>query len=465
MTADVTRDTLHRTAKLMFESGLVRTLDEAQTYLESMVLQVAVGPDIGRDVAAQAALLTAVNAGGRAFLGGVRVVLDGDPVLQVPWAADVTASAAVRRFGGVVVDRLDPSHPTLAISAPVEPVGAYVLYVTHHGWAGGVVQSVEPHGGGGGGGIAPAGIVAAALGISEVFQRQLGGPVPGRRDVGVSLWRPDLDWTLAEAIGPDLTYLPKALWLLGLGHLGQAYAWVLGMLPFATPADVRVGLVDYDRVVVANTSTQLLVNREDVGRRKTRVVADALEQLGLDTGIVERAFDETFRPGPHPDAYRSEPTVALAGFDSRGPRLQLGDDRFTWVVDGGLGRGPVGYLDIVINTFPSPEDPNQAFPEAQALPEGLPGVYESEVADRVARGQDETEVRCGLLEIAGVTIGAAFVGSIAGCLVVGDLLRELHGGLPFSAVHVDLRHPENACAARNKAPAEARLAFTLALPV
>lgn len=462
MTADVTRDTVHRTAKLLFESGKARTLAEARAYLESMILQVAVGLDIGRDLAAQAALLTAVNAGARAFLGGVHVVLESDPVLDVPWAADLTAGAAVQRFGGVVVDRLDPALPTLAIGAPVGPVGSYVLYVTHQGWVGGVVQS--PGSGCGGGGIAPAGIVAAALGISEVFQKELGDPVPGRRDVGMSLWAPKVDWRSAEAIGPDLQYLPAAFWLLGLGHLGQAYAWAVGMLPYATPADVRVGLVDYDRVAAGNTATQLLVADADVNRRKTRVVADALEDLGLDTAIVDRAFDETFRPEPHADPNRSEPTVALAGFDSRDPRLLLGDDRFTWVVDGGLGRGSVDYLDIVINTFPAPEDPTMAFPEPRPRSQTLPDAYESEVADRVAKGMDETTARCGLLDIAGVTIGAAFVGSVAACLVVGDLLRKLHGGSPFSVVHVDLRHPENLVAVPNRAPAEATPAFTLAQP-
>lgn len=462
MTADVTRDTVHRTAKLLFESGKARTLAEARACVESMVLQVAVGADIGRDLAAQAALLTAVNAGGRAFLGGVHVVPDRNPVLDVPWAAGLTAGAAVQRFGGVVVDRLDPALPTLAIGAPVEPVGSYVLHVTHHGWVGGVVQSPGSHRAGGG--IAPAGIVAAALGISEVFQRELGDPIPGRRDVGVSLWRPDLDWRSAEAIGPDLQFLPAAFWLLGLGHLGQAYAWVVGMLPYATPADVRVGLVDYDRVVAGNTATQLLVTDADVDRRKTRVVADALEGLGLDTAIVDRAFDDNFRPTPHADPNRSEPTVALAGFDSRGPRLLLGGDRFIWVVDGGLGRGPVDYLDIVINTFPAPEDPTVAFPEPRPRSQALPDAYEYEVADRVAKGMDETAVRCGLLDIAGVTIGAAFVGSVAACLVVGDLLRQLHGGSPFSVVHVNLRNPENLEAVPNRAPAEATPAFTLARP-
>jgi hypothetical protein len=462
MTADVTRDTIHRTAKLLFESGKARTLAEARAHLESMVLQVAVGPDIRRDLAAQAALLTAVNAGGRAFLGGVHVVLDDDPVLDVPWAAHLTAGAAVQRFGGGVVDRLDPALPTLAIGAPEAPVGSYVLHVIYHGWIGGVVQSPDPPGGGSG--IAPAGILAAALGISEVFQKELGNPLPGRRDVGMSLWRPDLDWRSAEAVGPDLQYLPAAFWLLGLGHLGQAYAWVVGMLPYATPADVRVGLVDYDRVVPGNTATQLLVADADVNRRKTRVVADALEGLGLDTAIVDRAFDDTFRPEPKADPNRSEPTVALAGFDNRDARLLLGEGRFTWVVDGGLGRGPVDYLDIVINTFPAPEDPTVAFPEPRPRSQALPDAYESEVADRVAKGMDETAVRCGLLDIAGVTIGAAFVGSVAACLVVGDLLRQLHGGSPFSVVHVNLRHPENLEAVPNRAPAEATPAFALARP-
>ncbi len=95
--------------------------------------------------------------------------------VDVPWAADLAAGAAVQRFGGVVVDRLDPALPTLAIGAPEAPVGSYVFDVTHYGWVGGVVQSPDSPGGGG---IAPAGIVAAALGISEVFQKELGNPRP-----------------------------------------------------------------------------------------------------------------------------------------------------------------------------------------------------------------------------------------------------------------------------------------------
>ena len=454
MTWNVTRDTLHRTAKLLLDSGKVRTPEEARTYLGSMVLQVAVGRDIGGDLAAQAALLTVVNAGHRAFLGGVRVLLEDDPPLAVPWGSALTASQAIEQFGGQVTSRLDLTRPTLAIARPTEAVGSPTLHVTHRGWVGGVVESpdalLE------GGGIAPAGIVAAALGISEIFQREIGDPVPGRRDVGVSLWRADLDWRAVNAVGPTLQYLPASLWLLGLGHLGQAYAWTLGMLPYTRPRDVLLGLVDYDQVVAGNTATQLLVSENHVGQRKARVVAAALEHLGFDTIIVERAFDANFRT----DVTRYEPTIALVGFDSRNPRLLLGNDRFTWVVDGGLGTGPVEYLDIVVNTFPGPEDPAVAFSLGRPHATSLPSTYQAEITSRVARGAGEDAARCGLLDIAGVTIGAAFVGTFAASLVVADLLRLLHGGEPFAVVHVDLRHPENLLAVRNARPGDPTPAYT-----
>jgi hypothetical protein len=456
MNWDVTADTLHRTVKLLMDSGKARTPEEARSFLESRVLQVAVGREIGGDLAAQAALLTVINAGHRAFLGGVLVHLDGTPRLDVSWAAGLTLSEAVVRFGGQIVDHLDSARPTLAIARPADPVGAPLLYVTHRGWVGGVVESrdalLE------GGGTEPAGIAAGALGLSEAFQHELGDPVPGRRDVGVSLWRPDLHWCDPRAIGSELLYLPASLWLLGLGHLGQAYGWVLGMLPYACPGDVSLGLVDYDGVVEGNLATQLLVRPDDVDRRKTRVVANALEALGFHTVIVERAFDENF----HPDIRRSEPTIALAGFDSRQPRLLLGDDRLPWVVDGGLGTGAVEYLDIVVNTFPSPQDPAAAFPPARPRRTPLPDAYEAEIACQVEGGASDEAVRCGILAIAGVNIGAAFVGAFAATLVVSDVLRLLNGGEPFSVVHVDLRHPENLRAVPNTAPGAPTPAFTKA---
>ena len=164
--------------------------------------------------------------------------------------------------------------------------------------------------------------------------------VPGRRDVGLSLWRPDLDWRADEAAGPPLHYLPASLWLLGLGHLGQAYAWTLGMLPYATPDDVQLALMDFDVIVDGNIATQLLVEVGQASRRKTRIVAAALESRGLGTRLVERAYDKHFHPVAHASPARNEPTVALVGFDDITPRRLLGEAGFDHIVDAGLARAP-----------------------------------------------------------------------------------------------------------------------------
>ena len=456
MSWDVTRDTLHRTAKLLLDSGKARTPEEARAYLESMVLQVAVGREIGGDLAAQAALLTVVNAGHRAFLGGVHVLLEDDAQLTVPWAADlhgVRGHRAVRRAGATGLNPTGRPSPS-----PGQPRWSATSCCTSPTTVGPAASSKTP--------MRCSKVVASRRRGSQpppwasprCSSERSEIPCPGRRDVGVSLWRPDLDWRAAEAVGPALQYLPASLWLLGLGHLGQAYAWVMGMLPYAHPADVRLGLIDYDRVVAGNTATQLLVGEDHIDDRKTRVVASALERLGFATVIVERAFDGNF----HPDVSRREPTIALAGFDSRDPRLLLGDDRLTWVVDGGLGSGAVEYLDVVVNTFPASEDPAVAFPPGRPRATPLPEAYEAEIANRVEKGRGEDAARCGLLDIVGVTIGAAFVGAFAASLVVSDVLRLLHGGHPFAVVHVDLRHPENLQTVPNSCPGAPNPIFTTA---
>lgn len=456
-----TPDQINRTAKILIDAGKASNPDEARRLLETLTLQVAVGPGIENDQAAQAALLTAVNAGHRAYLGGVHVQLGANPLITAGWGTGLTAAQAVARCGGQVVDRLADDKPTLALGGPAVPAGKPVLYLTWRGWAGGVVQSAKSLLDGDA--TALAGVMAAALGISETFQQQLGAVVPGRRDIGVSLWRPDLDWQADDATGPALQYLPASLWLLGLGHLGQAYAWTLGMLPYATPQDAQIGLMDFDVIVAGNTATQLLVDAKDVRCRKTRIVAAALERRGFGTRVVERAYDQHFHPAAHANPARNEPTIALAGFDDVTPRRLLGEAGFTHVVDAGLGAGHIEYLDMVIHSFPARESPAAAFTGNLPPIRALPQAYEDEIMRQGKTGIDETAVRCGMLDIAGVTVGAAFVGAFASTLVTADILRLLHGGDNYSVISVDLRDPSGMHAVPNSAPSvDPTPAYTLA---
>ena len=435
------RDELSRTVKVLLDAGEARDIAHAESIVESFVLQIRVGSGIADDIAAQAALLTAVNTGHRAMLGGVRVVIDDNPVLSLPWACGLSLATAVTAFGGTIMDRLEPDRPTLLVaSPPVRHLDSRQaqLNLVWNGWCGGVTdstagwqcRSTTPL----------AGVVAGALGVSEMFQHLRSSPTAGRRSVGLSLWRPDLDWCMPDAMGPTLRFAPDRLWLLGLGHLGQANAWSLGCLPVERPERLEIFLVDFDAIVEANWSTGLLTGRTDMGDLKTRVVSRRLESLGHRTRLVERRFDDLTVP------HEREPKVALAGFDAPEPRRVLGG-KFCRVVDAGLGAGPTGYLDMLIHSFPSSRDPASVFADVPTSERPLATAYETEIEQRIAAGQPQGDAHCGVIDLAGATAAASFVGAIAGALSVADLLRVLHDGQHYASINLDLRSPGNMQAA------------------
>ena len=80
---------------------------------------------------------------------------------------------------------------------------------------------------------------------------------------------------------PELSLLPARLWLIGLGHLGQAYLWALGLLPFARPQDLRLVLQDIDIITPSTESTSVLSNAALIGQKKTRVMAAWAERRGF----------------------------------------------------------------------------------------------------------------------------------------------------------------------------------------
>ena len=186
-------DELHRTTKLEMDEGRARTLDEAHEIVAGYVLQIDVGVGVSESETRQAMLVTAVNAASRAFLGGVRVRLRENGPMGVGWVEGMDMASAVETYGGEVIESLDCEHPTLVIGNVVEePPGSMVLHATWEGWSGGVVEETKDR-------LAEslefplAGMLAAALGVSEVFQNLRGYVVAGRRSTGLSLWEPQRD--------------------------------------------------------------------------------------------------------------------------------------------------------------------------------------------------------------------------------------------------------------------------------
>lgn len=430
-------DGLHRVMKLALDTGEAATLADAVRLFAGYRLTIAIGPEVAISPTHQAALLTAVNAGRRCFLGGVTVVGDLDDRLRVPWRRCATLAEAVADLGGVVAAAIPPGVPLIVVGDAAQggtagDAAAFAVRATFDGWSGGAVPLDDGRRLAERREFAPAGVLAGAVSVAEAFQFVRGDVQAGRRAVGLSLWRPEPgeDWLDGATPGPDLRHLPARLWLIGLGHLGQAFLWTLGLLPYARPGDVHLVLHDFDTLAAANDSTSLLTTSALIGEKKARAMARWCEERGFRTTIVERRFAADFAVAA------DEPAVALCGVDNALARAALQDVGFARVVEAGLGGGTSEYLAFQLHTFPARRAARDRWGAAAG------GSTPAELLDRpayralAAGGLDA----CGLTQLAGRTVGAPFVGAAVSALAIAEVLRLLADGPRYEAIDGTLRN-------------------------
>lgn len=403
---------------------------EAQSRRSKFEVALVCGADVGSSRGLQLAVITAAAIADRCFPGAVRVMLP-------PTVADAPCLAwtgVAQAFG----DALRESASVRLVSiGDVEPATACLVFgdanattglrVTFDGWiarvgpVGLLSRSPErPHN-------PLAAVLAAALAVSELFLGFAETTMEaGRRIVALSLWRPDLADDDPLALGPVLEFLPASAWILGLGHLGNAYLWALGALPYVDPKAVEFGLFDFDRVEPENYETGVIFRADDERRLKTRPCNEWLERRRFRTRLVERRFDETFR------IQKEEPLIALCGFDSNTARQQLQSAKFARVFESGLGGTSANFDTIGLHTLPNARAVAELWPVSS--PEEL--AVQTAGAERRARAnpayRDLAADDCGRALLAGKAVAVPFVGMTAATLVVSELLRLLHGGVRFT---------------------------------
>ncbi len=432
---EVMSDQLNRLVKIALDTGEASSVDEAERIFRSYRMQIVVGADVGHNAVLQAALLTAVNSAARSFLGGVTVVgASGHLCVKLPSFLDL--ETAVRGLGAQSTDDQQSDVPTLVIgdvdATRLEPLA---IRATFSQWCGGVVPAASNVRLAEIGAFTPAGVLAGALGVGEIFQRVRGSaPMACRRAAGLDLWDPRRNWLHGKDASPP-ERLPASAWLVGMGNLGQAYLWTLGLLPYGDEAADFV-LQDTDLLAPSNLSTSLLTTREMMRRRKTREMAAWAEARGFKTAVVERIFAADFRVGTH------EPAVALIGVDNALARQSIEDVGFARVIEAGLGRGPQDFLGIDLHTFPASRTARQTWPEA--------GASDADIALPAYRAiLERTGDRCGTVRLAGRSIGAPFVGAAAAALAIAELIRLCLGGPHYELVSCHLRDLQGRVAAPN----------------
>jgi len=315
-----------------------------------------------------------------------------------------------------------PPDSELAESTPASRARVTAArQVNAEGWRGGVVPVRDPTRLDEGNAISLAPVVSAAACAAEAFAYHARDHLfAGRRPLGLSLWYPGRDWLASDASEPALTYLPSRLWFIGLGNLGQAFAWLLANLPYPDPAQVHVVLQDFDRIALSNDSTSLLSFTRDVDQRKARVTAEWLEERGFETFVEERRFGKWTRRAEH------EPAVALCGVDNALARAALEEAGFGLIVEAGLGAGPQAFRSLSVHTFPASRSAAEIW--SRQVSDGPDSNESMPAYQHLKRGGMDP---CGLAQLASRTVGVPFVGLIAACLVFSELLRRLNGGVAF----------------------------------
>lgn len=432
MNTYLTEDNLNRLALGIIEKNRC-SYSEALKILGSLKLYVKCGEAIRRSASLQAALLTIVNTGKRAFLGGVNVAMPNEVATIVPWPFSANLNAAITDLGATIILEADIGNNFaihLGLQASIDDNSIEVIC---NGWVGGISNGIDKVNLDQDVDFALGGILSGAIAVSAVFMRQTHiNPSACDNSTGLSLWRPDLTWTSKEALGPQIKYLPKKAWLLGLGHLGQAYTWTLSMMPYSKPEDFKPLLQDFDRITDGNYSAGLLTDKQNTTPRKTRHCAKWLETFGFEVTITERKYDSnTIRTN-------EEPYLALCGFDNAKSRLPLEGSGFDLVVESAIGNGISDFDSIITHTFPG----------ANKKPSDIWGIENEDTINQVLVDAMQMEVpkdECGVLvtNLASKAMSASFVGAAASTLAISEVLRALHGGVRFESIVVRLRSLKN----------------------
>lgn len=446
-------DDYDRLVKLLVDDGSASSFLEAGELLATYRLQLVVDATACRSEAWQAGVLTAVNTGRRAMHGGVSVVLaDPNAPTRTALGQGTSLREDVELLGGRVVATSEAGLPTLIVgTAPASPLSGRQLTLCADQWRAGVAISGSRAIGREATPLTAC--IAAAIGVAESFQYLRGYVLAGDRATGLSLWRPDLPWLSGDAAGPALKRLPEGAWLLGLGHLGQAYAWTLTCLPYVDDAARSIVLQDDDRITKANRATSMYERgAASLGQRKARLVAAGLEGAGFTTTVIERRY----HGGPLRES--ADPNLLLSGLDNPQTRQLLDETGFGIVLDAGLGTGPAGYLGMRVRRLPARRSSRQLWnvPAPEPPPFDRINAYK-----KLAESSGD---RCGVEQLAGRSVATAFVGVVAAGIVIGSVIRELHGGQQYSVIDASLRDLGSVAALAEREQPPMRLSSTPARP-
>jgi hypothetical protein len=402
-------EALNRTVKLAMDEGRARSCQEALALFESFRLRVHVAADFTQSPGAEAALLTILVAAPKTFMGGVEVTGLLEVTCTQAWFEGKALREVAAELGCVGNDV--PSGidmPTLCIGAGERAAEDFWLglNVFQDGFTltpeaallCSPAASVE------------AGVAAAGAALNQAFQRVYRrAPQAGLREVHFRF------------PSPVPSRASRNQWLVGLGHLGQAYLWTLMLQqPDARPRMIR--LTDDDRVSRSSLSTCMLVDERDVGRSKVEAVAQRLKALGVDVQLDPQRLNLDF------GLLQSEQPLCVVAVDNFALRRSLDRLQGARVLEAGIGDGTQGYTRVQAHAFPGPRLARDVWVGADPSASKSVDISMPAYQELLKDSGDE----CGTTLVAGRSVATPFVGAFAGALlarlaVAGELTEHAWG--------------------------------------
>ncbi|TIL96289.1 MAG: hypothetical protein E5Y73_01905 [Mesorhizobium sp.] len=430
-----------RIAKVITDAaGSKRDFDQAAAALDAVHVAVVTETTGMASAATQAAVITALNTAVKCF-GNATLVCPHDLPLEAKLALG-SDLFAVAEASGAQVSTVLPSSVTHIVAVSDCPVAGAFVRCWWNGWSAGVFpgwdnepcrDSANPL----------AGVFAGALAVREVFANAIGRRHSVNRRAAISLWQPWFQGGEPEP-SPTVVTLPRSLWLVGLGHLGQGFLWSLAFLP---AAGTHAILQDDQNVGEENVGTGLVTQLVDFEQKnkKARVAARWLEGAGWTTSLLERRNYGDMK------LTDSDPAMVLTSLDEPTARLAIARAGHDIMIDAGVGHGAFDFEIGQIRVVPKGADTDGLWAHA-AKPKSIDAMMEMPAYREHATKYGG----CGTFTLAEASAAVPFVGAAIGALTIAQLLRVASMHATPRIMQVELNAPEAASAGTmNPAAAQA----------
>ena len=430
------KDNLHRGDLFALKKNPDMTPEQAETWRAGLKFAVVVDPKEANRYSNQMCLLTAVNLAWRISgrFGSVTVHGVSDQSCDTMVARDKSLATYVTELGG----ECSSSQPgddrlVILVGAAGTSGGRFQVRAVFTDWIGGIVPEDRSPMSSVGGSLPLGPALAASMAVWECFRfYENHGSAIGHISKGIDLWTMRLA-PLADLQDEPATtiVLPNKLWCVGLGHLGQAYLWLISHLPYSENVRraLEVKLQDIDCVSRSNLSTSVLSFDNTIGRLKRDVCASWLLQRSFSPHLIEGVVDVPRRHDLGSD-------VVLGGVDNFEARRAIMASKPFHYIDAGLGSGVDDFQTMKILVPSNEKVPTDIWPARRDHDDG-------ELRPSIRRLQEAGRLdKCGAVILNGAAVGFPFVGMCAATLVMAQLLSHQNGGQVFREINFDLTEPE-----------------------